>query len=78
MALMNFLQMYKESICYEAAGMLPGKGQTRPGKENLDITLDVDEIWPKEKHGPKKGKIIPTLDARGNIVVDPAGNIVKN
>ena len=26
MALMSFCQLYKESICYEATGMLPGKG----------------------------------------------------
>lgn len=69
--------MYKESICYEATGMLPGKG-TRAEQLDNDLTLSADEIWPRAEDGTKKGKLIATRDTHGNIVVDPAGNIVKN
>lgn len=79
LGLMEYLQAYKESICYEASGMLPNTNE----KFELDCesdgnTLAVDEIWPKHKEGELKGKIIASRDIKGNVVVDPAGNIMRS
>ena len=81
MELMDYLQKYKESICYEATGMLPNtnindKEDEREFKKEDDM-LTAEEIWPIIKSGPKKGQVKPTLDNRGKIVVDPAGNILR-
>jgi len=79
MNLMAYLQSYKESICYEAQGMLPEKNERMdPDFEESDDVLAVEEIWPLYKSGRKKGEFKPQRDTKGNIVVDPAGNIVKN
>ena len=76
MELMGFLKGYQESICNVSSDVLPN---TKPhiGDEPEDTTgqLTASEIWPVAKAGPKKGKIIPRRDLRGNIVIDPAGNI---
>ena len=78
---MDYLQRYKESICYEASGMLPNTNMVEKDQERefkLDDTiLTAEEIWPTVQSGPNKGRVKPTLDTHGNIVVDPAGNIIK-
>ena len=81
MELMDYLQKYKESICYEATGMLPNtnindREDEREFKKEDDM-LTAGEIWPVIQSGPKKGQVKPTLDSRGKIVVDPAGNILR-
>ena len=59
--------------------MLPNKNsRLDPNVADEDgDTLTAEEIWPKVKSGPNKGQIAPRRDARGNVIVDPAGNIVK-
>ena len=78
MFLMQYLQRYKESIAYEAIGMLPNKKRIKEDELQDQACLKAEEIWPIAKSGPKKGKIIPTYDTHGKIVVDPAGNILKD
>ena len=77
MELMNYLQTYKDAICYEASGMLPDKNAAEKDSNSEDETLKAEEIWPVSESGPTKGQLIPTLDTHGNVVVDPAGNILK-
>ena len=75
---MTFLQSYQESISYESSGVIPKKNKREdPTEEKEDDTLRVDEIWKFVESGPKKGKVIPELDKLGNVIVDPAGNILK-
>lgn len=75
---MQYLQRYKESIAYEAIGMLPNKKRIKEDDIEDQACLTAEEIWPLHTSGPKKGKIKPTYDTHGNIVVDPAGNILKD
>ena len=78
MNLMDYLQKYKESICYEGVGMLPSvKLDCEDEQGEVDDTLTAEEIWPIVISGPKRGQVKPTRDTHGNIVVDPAGNILK-
>lgn len=79
MELMSYLQQYQDSISHSAAGMLPNKNlrQDPDVKGDDDQTLTAEEIWPRVKSGPNKGQIVPRRDDHGNIVVDPAGNIIK-
>lgn len=80
MGLMRYLEKYSDFICYESNGVIP-KQKGRFGEEDPFIEeqeLKAEDIWPVAKSGKKKGKIIPTKDTRGNTVVDPVGNIVKN
>ena len=76
---MTFLQNYQESISHEASGMLPNKNnRLDPDVADQDEdTLTAEEIWPRVQSGPNKGQVIPRRDNRDNIVVDPAGNIIK-
>ena len=47
---MEYLQAYKESICYEASGMLPLTNERfDPEFESDGETLTAEEIWPKHK-----------------------------
>ena len=59
--------------------MLPSTNAVDPKSkhEEEDDTLTAEEIWPIVTSGPNKGRIKPTRDTHGNIVVDPAGNILK-
>ena len=58
--------------------MLPTRNnRCDPNPEDDGDGLSAEEIWPVATKGPGKGKVIPTLDTRGNVVVDPAGNFVK-
>ena len=73
---MNYLQAYKDSLCYEPQGMLPERNENfDPDFEEDGLTLSAAQIWPRHKSGPDKGKIKPVRDNRKKIVVDPAGNI---
>ena len=59
--------------------MLPNKNnRLDPDYESDGDTLCAEEIWPVEEEGPDKGKIKPARDILGNIIVDPAGNILKS
>ena len=79
LGLMEYLQAYKESICYEASGMLPFTNEKYDAEIESDgATLPAEQIWPKHTEGELKGKIKSKKDIRGNIIVDPAGNIVRN
>lgn len=76
---MQFLQTYQESISYESSGVIPDKNQskTKDNDQFEHTQLTAQEIWEFVKSGPKKGQVIPNLDKLGNVVVDPAGNILK-
>ena len=57
--------------------MFPDKNAAVKDSDSEDDILKAEEIWPVAQSGPNKGQLIPTLDTHGNIVVDPAGNILK-
>lgn len=77
MRLMEYLEIYKDSICYSAQGVVPNKTYKDEEDPNIEReALTATDIWPVEQSGPKKGKIKAPLDSNGKIVVDPAGNIV--
>ena len=54
MELMDYLQKYKESICYEASGMLPKPLQIDDKNDlfKTESVLKAEEIWPIVKSGP--------------------------
>ena len=77
MDLMGYLERYKDSICYAASGVMPRAVLDDNEDPQIEAeALTAADIWPVETSGPKKGKIKATRDSHGNIVVDPAGNIV--
>ena len=77
--LMGYLEQYKDFICYESNGVLPRrKGRNEDEDPAVAMmALNVDDIWPVETEGPRKGLRKHTIDNRGKIVVDPVGNIKK-
>ena len=59
--------------------MLPDKNEKYdPDYDSDGNTLAADEIWPMHTEGRKKGQPKAVRDSRGNVVVDPAGNIMRS
>ena len=80
--LMDYLQQYKQSICFDSQGVVPNKA-VKKTDEDLpsdfdDEDLKAEDIWKVEESGPNKGKLKAVKDFRGNVVVDPVGNIQKD
>ena len=43
--------------------------------EELLEMYSSENLFPREQEGPRKGKLIPWKDIRGNVVVDPTASI---
>ena len=73
---------YKSTICYDSSGLI----NLNPRQYLEDDVIQQMQsekytsatVFPKTTSGPNKGKFIPILDHKGNIVVDPASLITKD
>ena len=83
--LMQYLNEYKQNICYEGSCLInTNMPRNFDEKENDYLEHEKQEaysaarLFPVETSGPKKGRYVPQKDSRGNTIVDPTENVKRD
>ena len=83
MAHMDYLNQYRESICYDNSGLINLNMRRANDAEDFlerqkQEKYSSENVFPTYKDGPQKGKIIHVHDDKGNIVIDPTSLVRKD